>query len=178
MRLALSCAAAALLVVGAARAHIDVSPTFVPSGGTAVLSLTAHNDRNEPMTGFEVTVPAGLEIVGGYTVGKWKGRVRGATITWNGGSVASGDDTVFAVELAASAEPGPAELDVQQLYPGDEAATWTVKLTIVPAAEPAGSGSTPWWAIGVFAVLGIALVTLVAAAIAGWRGLRKSLQEE
>jgi len=59
--LAISVCSALVLAVPAA-GHITVVPPFVSSAGTATLTLTAPNERDEPMTGLVVTVPDGFRI--------------------------------------------------------------------------------------------------------------------
>jgi hypothetical protein len=171
--------AAALLLAGAARAHIDVFPTFVPTSGTAVLSLTAHNDRDEPMTAFAVTVPSGLRIASGEPFDDWQVRAEGATVTWSGGNVPPDDDATFDVELESSLEPGSAELAVEQLYPGNAVARWPVRLTVVPATVASSEEADyPWWAIGVLVVLALAAVALVAVVLGAMRKRRARILQE
>ena len=72
--------AAALVAVAPAAAHVFPSPTFLAAGGSAKISLSFPNERKEPMTGFVIRVPEGLEIRRAYPaggLGRLDGRVTG-----------------------------------------------------------------------------------------------------
>jgi hypothetical protein len=166
---------AALGALGAfpARAHVDPVGTLV-ADGLSSLSLTAHNDRDQSMTGFRATVPEGFTVLSAPGPDGWGSEVSGAEASWDGGELGSGDDATFTLELDGSREPGPVEIGVEQLYADGGAVPWTVAVTAVPASIDDGSGGgVRWRDLLVVAALG---VLTVAAVLALRRG--RSLQEK
>jgi hypothetical protein len=62
-RLALAVAVALARTLAApARAHVDPTPAFLATGSTETISLAVHNDREIPMSSFQVTAPGELRI--------------------------------------------------------------------------------------------------------------------
>ena len=90
-------AIAALVVPTPAWAHVTVVPPFVAADSTARLSVTGPNEREEPMTAFEVSVTSDFVIVRALPAGDWDSRVRGGKAIWTGGSLAEGDQVEFDV---------------------------------------------------------------------------------
>ena len=159
----LACSVCSVLVLaGSAGAHVDASPTFVPSGGIEVISLTVHNDRAIVMTGFAISAPAGLRFHGVDELDGWQGSAESATAEWTDGSLAPDTPATFGLHVEATAEPGPTTLEVEQGYPDGEVVRWPVTLTIVPA-DGSDSPSYVW-----LVVVTAGLLTLAGAAIA-WR---------
>jgi hypothetical protein len=136
------------------------------------LSLTVPNEREADMTGFSVTVPGEFRIFKARSDDGWHGAVRGTTATWRGGSLASGDEATFTLEVEGPVGPGPAALEAAQLYPGGEIVRWPVTLTVTPAAETPSQNLG--WAV-VTALVG--LVVLTGVGVAMLRRAR-SLQEK
>jgi len=167
-----ACSALALTLAGPAAAHVVATPAFLPAGDPGTLSLTAPNERDEPMTGFAVTVPSEFLIVHAQPAPGWEVTVEGATAAWTGGSLASSSGAMFALELEAPTEPGPAVLEAAQLYPGGEIVRWPVTLTVTPAAETPSQNLG--WAV-VTALVGLVVITAIGVAV-----LRRarSLQEK
>ena len=167
------CSALALTLADPAGAHVTVVPPFVSAGDTTALSITVPNEREAEMTGFAVTVPDEFRIVGVRSNDSWRGTAQGTTATWRGGSLASGAEATFALEVEGPAEPGPAALEAAQLYPGGEIVRWPVSLTVTPATE------TPkqhlGWAV-VTALVGLIVITGIGVAILRLR--TRSLQEK
>jgi len=171
-------AAIALVVPLSAFAHLFAQPAFLAVGGKQRLVLTVHNDRDETMTAFRLTVPAGFRILGTGGDGSWNEAVEGATATWTGGSLAPNTPTTFEVDVeAAAVEPGTVELQGDQLYAGDESARWPVSLTVVPPGGDAdsGGGLVDGTAIVVLAALGALVVGTFGFVIWQRRG---TLQEK
>jgi len=135
--LSISALAAVLLVLPQpASAHLSVEPAFLAAGSAERLVLTVHNDRDETMTGFRLTVPRGFRILGAGSVEGWSDAKAGPTATWTGGSLAPLEPVVFEVDVkAAGVEPGPVELQGDQLYADGESITWPVPLTVVPPGQ-------------------------------------------
>ena len=157
--------AAALLLAHPAAAHLAAEPSFLPVGGKQRIALTVHNDRDETMTGFRLTAPEGLTILGTGGGSGWNEFVEGARARWSGGSLAPDTPVVFEVDIeAVTTEPGTVELVGDQLYPGDESVTWEVSLTVVPAGSgaPTEDGGGLAAAIGALGVAGAMALVVVA----------------
>jgi hypothetical protein len=159
-------------LAGEASAHILPFPGHVPSGGIGVVQLAGPNERDVPMTGLAVTVPQGVRIVAARPNGKWRGVVDGDTATWSGGTLAPDKATSFFVELEATLEPGPVQLQADQLYPNGEVASWPVALTVLPGPDEA-----PQNLRGAIVVLVVGLVLVVAFVLLLRRRYARSLQE-
>jgi uncharacterized protein YcnI len=160
------------VVAAPAAAHVTVVPPFVAARDTASVSLTGPNERDEPMTGFEVTATSDFRIVRAYPADGWDASVQGSTATWTKGSLAPGAEATFRLEVEAPSAPGPAQLEAVQRYPGGEVVTWAVGLTVTPASE--SSSENLGWAL-VTALVGVAV--LIAVGLAFLRRTR-SLQEK
>jgi hypothetical protein len=166
--------AAILLLAHPAAAHLAAEPSFLPVGGKQRIVLTVHNDRDETMTGFRLTAPAEIRILGTGGGSGWNEFVEGASARWSGGSLAPDTPAVFEVDVeAVTTEPGTVELAGDQLYPGDESVTWEVSLTVVPPGEgaPAEGGSGAVLA----AVAAAAGLALAAIAFLLWRRRRETV---
>ena len=166
-------ACSALVLATPAAAHVTVTPPFVPTGDSATFSLTGPNERNEPMTGFAVSIPRGFRLVAAHSPNGWSATVREKRATWTGGSLAAGTEATFHVELEASSPPGPAELEVEQQYPGGEVVRWPVALTVTPSGGDEPSQNLGW---GLITGLVGLLVTVGVVAVV-WVRRNRSLQE-
>jgi uncharacterized protein YcnI len=163
---------AALVFATPAWAHVTVVPPFIPAESRTTLSLSGPNERDEPMTGFEITVTNDFRIVQARSADGWDARVLGTTAIWTEGSLAPGAEATFSLELEAPSEPGPAQLEVAQRYPGGDIVTWDVALNVTPGSEP--SSQNLGWAL-VTAVIGIGVIVAVGVVLLRRAG---SLQEK
>jgi uncharacterized protein YcnI len=161
----------ALVLAAPAAAHVTVLPPFLSAGDTASVRFTGPNERDEPMTAFEISVPREFRIVHAHPADGWDESVEGSTATWSGGTLASGDEATFQVELEAPTGPGPASVEAVQRYPNGDAVTWGVELTVTP--ESGSSSQNLGWAL-VTALVGVTV--LVALGMLLLRRTR-SLQE-
>jgi uncharacterized protein YcnI len=180
-RTALIASLVAALAVAApfpASAHLAPEPTFLAVGGKQRIALTVHNDRDEEMTGFRLSVPAGLRVLGTGGASGWNETVEGDTASWTGGSLDPDTPVTFEFDLeAAAVAPGTVELEGDQLYADDESVRWPLTLTVIPPGasapeEDTGLGAT---AVVVLAVLGALVVALFALV---FRQRRRTLQEK
>jgi hypothetical protein len=148
----------ALVAPCPASAHLVTDPSFMAAGSTERLVLTVHNDREETMTGFRLTVPAGFRILSSGGEDGWSRAVEGSRATWTGGALPALEPVVFEVEVQATGvEPGVAELRGDQLYADGESLTWPVPLTVVPpGGEP--ESSLGGQAIATLSILGALVV--------------------
>jgi uncharacterized protein YcnI len=168
-------AALALLTPPPAAAHLTTEPSFLAAGSTELLVVTVHNDRDEAMTGFRLTVPTGLRILDAGGEEGWTAAVEGASSTWTGGELAPVEPVVFEVEIqAAGVEPGVVDLQGDQLYADGEAVSWPVPLTVVPPGgetEAALNGQ----AIATLSILGVLVVATFGLVV--WQRRRRTLEE-
>ena len=164
----------ALVFAGTASAHVVATPGFLPSRSSESITFSGPNERDAPMTGFTLSVPAGIEIEHAHEVTGWHASTAGSSATWNGGPLAPDTELGFGMTLKADVEPGVVELQAHQLYADGSVVSWPVALTVTPAAE---SSSQNLALAGVVALLGV--LALVAVAMLAWR-LRTSstLQEK
>ena len=167
-----SAAVVALFVAAPASAHVVATPSFIATGSSATLSLSAPNERDVPMTGFSVTVPDGFTIEHAHAAGPWTSTIAASTVNWTGGTLPAGAATEFGIQLAASGEPGPAELETEQRYPGGEVVRWRVPITVVPGAESPSQNLELAAIIGLMGLLIVAAVVLLV-----WRRRDRPLQE-
>jgi hypothetical protein len=153
-----SLVALALVAPLPAAAPLTTEPSFVAAGSRERLVLTVHNDRDETMTGFRLTVPEGLRILGAGGDDDWNGTFERGSATWTGGALPPLEPVTFEVEVEASGvEPAVVELRGEQLYADDESTTWPVPLTVVPSGdETEASLDTP--AIALLSILGLLVV--------------------
>jgi hypothetical protein len=169
--------ALALVSAMPAAAHLTPEPSFVAAGEVQRLVLTVHNDRDETMTGFRLTVAEGLRIVSAGGDEEWTAAVEGTRATWTGGALPPLEPVVFEVEVdAAGVAPGTAELRGDQLYADGETTTWPVPLTVVPAGESAADdAAVTGTAIAILAIL--ATLAVATFGLVLWQRRRASLQE-
>jgi uncharacterized protein YcnI len=165
-------ALAALAFAAPASAHVIVAPPFLPAASKTTLSLTGPNERDEPMTGFAVSVPNGFRILAAHSPQGWRAAVEEKRAIWKGGSLAAGAEATFHVELEVPTSPGPVELETEQLYPGGEVVRWPIAMVVTPAGE----ASQHLGLALVVALVGL-LVTVGLVVLAWWRRDR-SLQEK
>ena len=166
MKLVSALAAAALgalVAAPAAFAHVVPTPNFVESGTTASVSFASPNERDKPMTAFDVTVPNDLEIVHAHGPDAWAATVDGLTARWTGGSLAPGAQATFGLELRASGSPGNVSLGAEQRY-ADGVVRWPITLTITPAAK---TPSQNFALAGVVGIVGLLVIGAIGAL--AWR---------
>ncbi|HXG77583.1 MAG TPA: hypothetical protein VNJ53_13540 [Gaiellaceae bacterium] len=156
-------ALAALLLAATASAHVVARPQFLPAEGRTTLVLEVPNERNEPMSGLSVTLPAGLAPVQAAAPSPWELALEGPRATWTSGSLPPGLSASFPLAVEASTEPGPATLQVEQRYPGGEVVRWPLALTVTPGSVPR---EHPWRGIAV-ALVGLGLLAGLGAL--AWR---------
>jgi hypothetical protein len=153
-----------LVTAGSAAAHIVALPAFVPSGSSESVTFSGPNERDFPMTGFALVVPAGLEIAHAHEIDGWDESIDGKTATWLGGPLAPNEEVGFGITLDADVEPGVVELQAVQRYADGNEVSWPVSLTITPAEE---SPSQNLALAGIVGLIGVLLV--VAVGMLAWR---------
>jgi hypothetical protein len=160
----LVCSAVTLASAASGAAHVIPFPSFIPAGESQLVELSFPNERDRTMVGFSVAAPSGVEIVHAHTAEGWQETFDGSKATWRGGSLAPEAATTFSVELRAETEPGPVELEAEQLFDDDARVDWPVALTVTPATEP------PSQNLALAGVVGLVGLLVVAAVVAlAWR---------
>jgi uncharacterized protein YcnI len=163
----------ALLLAGAASAHVFPTPQFLPSRSTESVTLDVPNERDVPMTGFVVTVPAGLEIEHAHPADGWDEEFDASSARWTGGPLAALTTTTFGISLRAEKEPGEAVLETELLYDDGGVVGWPVAITVLP---PEGEASQNLALAALVGLIGLLVVGVVA--MLAWRRRTEPLQEK
>jgi uncharacterized protein YcnI len=174
-RLALGTASAlvVLTLASTATAHVFPMPQFLPSQGTESVILDVPNEREEPMTGFVVEVPDGLEIAHAHPAVGWDEEFDASSARWTGGPLAALTTTQFGISLKAATEPGDVVLETELLYDSGAVVRWPVAMTVTPAEKSASQN------LALAAVVGlIGLLVVGAVAMLAWRRRTEPLQEK
>jgi uncharacterized protein YcnI len=163
-----------LIAAGNIAAHVIATPAFLSSDSAASIALSVPNERDDPMTGFSVTAPEGLEIQHAHEIVGWTEQIGGLTASWTGGSLAPDDEVSFGMTLRADADPGVLQLQAEQSYDDGAVVRWPVSITVTPAAE-SSSQSLP-----LAAVVGLigALTVVAIGVLARRRRTTGALQEK
>jgi hypothetical protein len=168
---------ASALFAGPADAHLVPEPAYLATGSTQRIVLTVHNDRDATMTGFRLTVPAGVRILDTGGDGGWNDSIDGAAATWTGGNLEAFQPVTFEADLEATAEPGPITLRGDQLYADAIPSSWPVPLTVLPPGEEApGDEGVGAASIVILVVLGVLVVA--SFALVFWLRRRDSTLQE
>jgi uncharacterized protein YcnI len=168
-RVLLAAGAASLVLAAPAAAHVTVSPAFVAAYHTQRLVFASPNERQEPMTGFSVSVPNGFRIVTATHQPTWHPTVLGSKVTWSGGSLAPEKEVTFEVRVRGPSKPGAVQLKAEQLYPSGAVVRWPVAFTVVPGTQP----SQHLGRAAIVALVGL-LATILFVVVA-WRRQRARL---
>ncbi len=152
--------ALAVVAPAAALAHIGVSPAFVRAGESARLALAVPNERDgRAMTAFSLRVPAGARVLSAEPASGWTAMSTARDAVWRG-SLPAGETVVLALTLQAPGLPGPLDLEAEQLYADGGVVSWTVRVTVTPAAAP-----SPPMRLGWALATGIAGMVALAAGL-------------
>ncbi len=169
-------ACSALVFAAPAAAHVTASPPWLSANGVTTVHLTGPNERDEPVTALEVTVPPGFRIVGAEPFDDWITEATEITATWRGGSLDPNDEATFTLDIEAPAKTGAIELEAVQRYPGGDKVTWPIELTVIPGHvfETEQLGDSMLLVVLVAFVLGLFVAGVTFLLI---RLIRRSLQE-
>lgn len=147
-----------------AGAHVEAAPSFLPATSSTSIDFVGPNERDDPMTAFRLTAPAGLVIEHAHDVDGWTASFAASTAEWTGGSLEADAEESFGVTLRADAEPGALELTAEQIYADGAVVSWPVDVTVTPAdASPSQNLAVA----GLVALIGLLLV--VAVSVIAWR---------
>lgn len=134
----------AILMPAAAYAHVVVTPSQAKVGMRTTLSVSVPNERDSAVTSLKMTIPAGVDEVQptvhrGWTISTTKDSTGNITaITWNGGTIPSGqrDDFTFRAQMPAKAEA--VQWHAYQTYADGTVVAWDQK----PSESETDSGNS------------------------------------
>ncbi len=152
-------------MAGTASAHVFPTPQFIASGSSVSVTLDVPNERNEPMTGFVVTAPAGVEIERAHPAEGWREQTDGSSARWTGGRIpALTTMTKFKVTLNAARERAAVALETELLYDSGAVVRWPVPITVTSAEE------SPSRNLGLAAIVGaIGLLVVLVVIVLSYR---------
>jgi uncharacterized protein YcnI len=170
---------AALVAAGAASAHARVSPPVSLAKELQLYSLAVPTEKaNLTTTKVVLTVPTGFGIDSFAPASGWKQQLQQTgsgdnaviqKVTWTGGSVPTGEDSVFEF-LAQPAKSGTYTFQVAQTYSDGSIVNWSGSEsseapapTIVAKSSLGGGGSSLIGIVGL--VLAIVALVLAGAAL-------------
>ena len=137
-----------LATAAPAFAHEEINPKTVTVGQPTFLTLTAANEKTQPLTKVVLTAPAGLNF--GEAVRSpagWSANKSDTVITWSGGSVVPGSFEQWGFEIESADQPGTLTYKVT-LTAGGDSEDVSVPITAVaggatsPSTTPATTAST------------------------------------
>ena len=161
----------ALALVASAGAHVTARTPYVYASKSSELQLDVPNERDAPMTGFHVTVPAGFRVAAAEPNGKWLPAAGETSVFWAGGVLRGYAQTTFRLTVEAPAKPGPASFIALQHYANGAVVDWKVPLTVLPADKPSQQ-------LGRAMVVGlVGLLALVAIGFLAWRRRGRPVHE-
>jgi uncharacterized protein YcnI len=167
---ALVVAAIALIVPGAAEAHVTVLPPFVEDGVESKIAFATPSERFPHATiAVRVTAPPGISVVSASAPAGWKVTVSGSAVTWSGGRVEDRTIASFPVRILARIRAGAYAFTSVQTYDDGATVRWKADLSVLPASGAAAPQQHPWGAIGA-AVAGL---VVIAGSLFGLRFLRR-----
>jgi uncharacterized protein YcnI len=185
MKLALALAAVAVLVLPAsALAHAELSPPVGLKGRLQLYTLAVPTEKDgATTTKIELTVPPGFGIDSFQPAPGWTRSVRASgsgeeavvqKVTWTGGSVPTGEDSVFGFLASASAAK-TYDFTVRQTYSDGSVVDWNgpessdTPAPSIEARSTLGGGGSSTLAIVAIAVAGAAVLLSGLGLLAGGR---------
>jgi len=180
-------AVAALAIPAAASAHAVVSPSVVEAKTLQFFTLSVPTEKEgAATTSIEFTPPSGFAIDSFQPSPGWKREVKSTgsgeeavvtKVTWTGGKVPTGEDSVFGFNATTSGSKTYA-FTVRQTYSNGSVVDWsgpessdTPAPRIEAKSSLGGGGSSSTLAIIALVVAGVALVIGVVGLLGGRRSL-------
>jgi hypothetical protein len=153
-------AAAALVCVPAAAAHISVTPARAAAGATVRLVFDTPNEREDvQVVAVRLEVPAAFRIARAESPPQWRAVRRGATVEWSGGLIAPEETQRFAI---AGRIERTATFRASERFSDGGVARYEPRV-VVPGADSSGPGTL----VVLVAVVGAALAAF-GAGLAFW----------
>jgi uncharacterized protein YcnI len=180
-------AVAALAIPAAASAHAVVSPNVVEAKTLQFFTLSVPTEKeNATTTSIELTPPSGFAIDSFQPTPGWKREVKSTgsgeeavvtKVTWSGGMVPTGEDSVFGFNASTSGSKTYA-FTVRQTYSDGEVVDWsgpessdTPSPRLEAKSSLGGGGSSSTLGIVALAVAAVALVLGIVGLVGGRRSL-------
>jgi hypothetical protein len=134
---------AALCVASPALAHEEISPSTLPTGKPAFLTLTAANEKSVDLTRISLTAPAGAPF--GTTTRQppgWTAQTSDTEIIWTGGKVAPDSFEEWGFEIEGADQPGALDFKVGSGFADGSSDSHDVVVTVLASDQPVVS-TTP-----------------------------------
>jgi uncharacterized protein YcnI len=180
----LATAAGTLVVAGPAFGHAIVSPSVVPAKESQQFTLSVPTEEDGQTTNkIVLTVPAGFAVDSFEAEPGWTRAVKATgsgeeavvdTITWTGGKVPTGEDSVFRFNASVSSAK-TVEFEVRQYYSDGTVVDWAgaagsdTPAPTVRAVSDLGGGSTDTLTIVALVLAAAALLVSVGGIFVGRR---------
>jgi uncharacterized protein YcnI len=177
---------AALAVATTASAHAHVTPPVALAKEGQVFTLAVPTEEaNATTTKIEFTPPTGFSIDSFVPSPGWKRAVQQTgsgdnaviqKVTWSGGSVRTGEDSMF--QFIASTDAAKTyRFAVRQTYSNGKIVDWSgpessdMPAPTVKALSSLGGGSSSTWGIAALIVAIVALLVALAGLASGRRAI-------
>jgi periplasmic copper chaperone A len=177
---------AALVLSAGAWAHAELSPPVAKAKAGQVFTLAVPTEEEgATTTTIELTPPAGFAIDSFAPAPGWKRSVQQTgsgedaviqKVTWTGGSVPTGEDSVFQF-LADPTESKTYSFNVRQTYSNGKVVDWAgeessdTPAPTIEAKSSLGGGGSSTLSIVALVVGGLGLLVAVFALVGGKRQL-------
>ncbi|QIN81019.1 DUF1775 domain-containing protein (plasmid) [Rubrobacter marinus] len=112
-------------VAGTAFAHVEVSPTEVPAGGSEEFTLEAAGEKEVPATEVRLEVPEGFRVTSVPETPGWQSGQEGNSIVWSGGRIDPDEVGEFVFEAEAPATAGETTWNGFVTYEDGSVVEWT-----------------------------------------------------
>jgi uncharacterized protein YcnI len=162
-------AALVALLPAPASGHVELQPPFVAANEPAVIVFVSPNERERPMTGLELALPHGVDVLEVEAPAGWQGTRTDALVRWTGGRLPPRATATFSVRLRVTRPPGSVVFPARQRFTDGEVVVWRPQLTILPGSGSDAPDQFLDRALAV-AVVGLALI---AASLVVVRRLRR-----
>jgi uncharacterized protein YcnI len=114
-----------LAAAGAAWAHVEISPSEVPSGTREEFVAEVPAELDVPTTEVRLEVPEGFEVTNVSSPSGWQGNLSGRSIVWSGGEIPPDEVQEFAFEARAPGDAGEFRWRAFQTYEDGTVVEWT-----------------------------------------------------
>jgi len=153
----------ALVLAGAAGAHLSLTPKSVTIGEDVDLVFSVPNeDDAEGVVRVTIGAPREFEVDDGETKPMWTQTRAGQAITWSGGRIPKGQFARFAIRGTAPEQPGAVLFNVLVGSQSGKTTTYRVALPVM-AHAPRDEGARTLGKTALFVAIGAAGLALGAA---------------
>lgn len=114
-----------LAVTGVAWAHVEISPTQVPSSGTETFTVDVAGEKSAPAVEVRIEIPKGFEVTDVSAPSGWQGKLKDGSIVWSGGELAQDRAVQFTFEARTPGEASETTWKGFVTYQDDSVVEWT-----------------------------------------------------